>query len=132
MSWLHLTVSFDSPIMADLRAQASGPAEHLRRIARQVGMTAHPESQALFALAQPFAALPRRIENGQLDNTTLARNLYSRNGGDLFETVIGNYSIPIGHDVKALPVTVTEQVQPPMRLNPRGTTYIRPHNQLRG
>ena len=58
-----------------------------------------------------------------------ARN---RNGRDLFETVIGNYSIAMGHDVKALPVTVTEQVQPPIRLNPRGTTYLRLHHQVHG
>jgi hypothetical protein len=133
MSWLHLAVSFDSPIVVDLRAQASCPEERLFRIARQVGMTAHPRSQALFALAQPFSELLIRIENGALDNTVLARRLYmSLYGQNLFETVIGNYSIAMGHDVKALPVRVTEQGQPPIRLNPRGTTYLRLHHQVHG
>jgi hypothetical protein len=130
MSWLHLAVSFDSPIVVDLRAQASCPEERLFRIARQVGMTAHPRSQALFALAQPFSELLIRIENGELDDTVRARRLYrSPRGRNLFETVIGNYSIAMGHDVRALPVTVTEQVQAPIRLNPRGTTYPRLYHQ---
>jgi hypothetical protein len=124
MSWLHLTVSFDSPIVIDLRAQASCPEERLYRIAQRVGMTAHPRSQALFALAQPFSELLRLIENGGLDNTVQARNLYASPGGrSRLESVIGNYSIAMGYDVKALPVAVvTGQVhQPPVQLNPRGT-----------
>lgn len=133
MSWLHLAVSFNSPIVVDLRAQASCPEERLFRIARQVGMRAHSLSQALFALAQPFSELLIRVENGKLDNTVFARRLYrSLKGRSLLERVIGNYSIAMGHDVKALPATVTEQVQPPIRLNPRGTTYLRLHHQVHG
>jgi hypothetical protein len=117
MSWLHLAVSFDSPIVVDLRAQASCPEERLSRIARQVGMTAHPRSQALFALAQPFADLLKLIETGGLDNTALARDLYtSLDGRSLLETVIGNYSIAMGHDVKAPPV---EMVTGPIQTLPR-------------
>jgi len=126
MSWLHLAVSFDSPIVMDLGAQAGCVEERLYRIARRVGVTAHPRSQALFALAQPFSQLLRSIENPGFD----ARDLYRiQVGRDLSETVIGNYSIALGRDAKALPVTVTEQVQPPIRLSPRGTTYLRLHQQ---
>jgi hypothetical protein len=128
MSWLHLAVSFDSPIVINLGAQASCPEERLYRIARRVGMTANPRSHALFALAQPFSLLLRYIENPGFD----ARNLYRTPGPlyrDLLETVIGNYSIAMGRDAKALPVTLTEQAQPPIRLSPRGTTYLRLHQQ---
>jgi hypothetical protein len=128
MSWLHLAVSFDSPIVVDLRAQASCPEERLFRIARQVGMTAHSRSQALFALAQPFADLLMLIESGKFDDTALAPNLYKKKSHRrLLEKVIGNYSIAMGHDVKALAVTVTERVQPLIRLSPRGTTHLRLH-----
>jgi len=124
MSWLHLAVSFDSPIVVDLGAQASCLEERLYRIARRVGMTAHPRSQALFALAQPFSYLLRLIEVQGFD----ARNLYRTPvGRDLSETVIGNYSIAMGRDVKALPVTLTEQVQPLIQLSPRRTTHLRLH-----
>jgi hypothetical protein len=126
MSWLHLAVSFDSPIVIDLGAEASCTEERLYRIARRVGMTAHPRSQALFALAQPFSELLRYIENPGFD----ARNLYRIPGPryrDLLETVIGNYSIAMGRDAKALPVTLTEQVRPLIQLSPRRTTHLRLH-----
>ena len=124
MSWLHLAVSFDSPIVEDLGAQATCVEERLYRIARRVGMTAHPRSQALFALAQPFSYLLRLIEVQGFD----ARNLYRTPvGRDLSETVIGNYSIAMGRDAKALPVTLTEQVQPLIQLSPRRTTHLRLH-----
>jgi hypothetical protein len=125
MSWLHLAVSFDSPIVVDLRAQANCPEERLFRIARQVGMTANPRSQALFALAQPFSELLVYIEGGEYKDNALAPKLYT-SCRSLSETVIGNYSIAMGHDVKALPVTVvTGQIQPPVRLNPPRGTYPR-------
>jgi hypothetical protein len=132
MSWLHLAVSFNSPIVIDLQAQASCPEERLYGIARRVGLPADPRSQALFALAQPFSKLLTLIENGGLDNAELAQGLYTcEDGRSLLGSVIGNYSIAMGHDVKALPVTVTERVQPLIPLSSRRTTRLL-HHQMHG
>src|SRR5262249_9758270 len=64
MSWLHLAVMFNSPVVVDLRAEASSPELRLAKIGERVGIKAHPESQALFLLAQPTSFLMIAIEQG--------------------------------------------------------------------
>ena len=50
--------------MADLKAEATGPAERLAKIAARVGMTPAPRSRELFELADLMSALLRAIELG--------------------------------------------------------------------
>ena len=38
MSWLHLTLSFNTPIVRDLKADATSPAERLQKIGERVGL----------------------------------------------------------------------------------------------
>lgn len=62
MSWFHLTLENDSPIVVDLNAQAPGPAERLQKVAARVGMTPAPRSRELFELADLVSGLLRAIE----------------------------------------------------------------------
>lgn len=120
MSFLHLAVLYDSPAVVDLKATASSPEMRLQKIAERVGMTAHPKSKPFFDLAQPFSALMQAIETGSFNQPADAQLLYvpllpsPPNPANTFnptaaiaETVIDQYTLATGRDLKSLAVTVT-------------------------
>jgi hypothetical protein len=111
MSWLHLAVMFNSPVVVDLRAEASSPELRLAKIGERVGIKAHPESQALFLLSQPTSFLMIAIEQGLFNGALGAQSLYRiPRIQRVMEVIIDQYATATGRDVKARPVAV---VQPP-------------------
>ncbi len=76
MSWFHLTVEFDSPIVRDLRANGSNPAERLRAIGERVGLPSHGKAYDLFHLAEPMSRLLIAIESGSLNRPENVPLLY--------------------------------------------------------
>ncbi|MDH5620045.1 MAG: hypothetical protein OEZ11_15645 [Gammaproteobacteria bacterium] len=64
MDWLRLALSFNSPVVVDLRAQAANEAERLKKIGERVGLPAHGKSDDYFALAGDTSALLCAIEAG--------------------------------------------------------------------
>jgi hypothetical protein len=117
MSWLHLAINFNTWVVRDFRATASSAPERLSLMARQVGMTAHPKSKALFNIALPFSLLLRGIELGFFSYTLGARLLYR----DPFwqgvaRDIIGLYPEAMGKDVKASPVEITKPAGTVQRL----------------
>ena len=78
MSWFHLTLETDIPIVADLKAQATSPADRLAKIAERVGMAPAPRSRELFELADLMSALLRAIELGLFDTGRGAEALFLR------------------------------------------------------
>ena len=138
MSWLHLAVLYDSPVVQDLKATASSPEQRLAKIAERVGMTAHAKSKPLFDLAQPFSALMQAIETGSYSNTTGAALLYQLGTvtEQNAETVVDQYTLATGRDLKARAVAITGRgaTAPPPRLAPpaapraapRGNGHLRP------
>jgi hypothetical protein len=64
LSWFHLTVDFDSPLVIDLRAQGVDPSERLVKIGERVGMKPSPKSWELFQLADLMSEVLRFIELG--------------------------------------------------------------------
>lgn len=78
MSWYHLTVeNNNSPIVVALNAQASDPAERLRRIGAMVGMQPAERSRELFELADLVAAFLRLIEVNTFPNAGAAAVLFT-------------------------------------------------------
>jgi hypothetical protein len=111
MSWLHLAVMFNSPVVVDLRAEASSPELRLAKIGERVGIKTHPESQALFLLSQPASFLMVAIEQGLFNGPLGAQSLYLiPRIQRVMEVIIDQYGTAMGRDVKARPVAV---VQPP-------------------
>jgi hypothetical protein len=112
MSFLHLAVLYDSPMVQDLRAEASSPELRLQKMAERVGMSAHPKSKALFDLAGPFSKLLQSIETGKYNTAANTPLLYaelpptaiSRNA----ENVIDQYTLATGHDLKSLAVSAVK------------------------
>jgi hypothetical protein len=76
MSWFHLTLETDTPIVIDLKAEATNPADRLAKIAQRVGMVSAPRARELFELSDLMSALLRAIEVGLFDAGTDAETLY--------------------------------------------------------
>jgi hypothetical protein len=143
MSFLHLAVFYDSPMVQDLRAEGSSPEMRLQKIAERVGMTAHPKSKALFDLAGPFSKLMQLIETARYNNAQFTPELYQEQPAPTrvsrtAEDVIDQYTLATGHDLKAVPVSVVQravtsslpapkrETPPPQLAAPRANGHPRP------
>ena len=112
MSWLHLAVMYDSPVVVDLKATASSPEQRLAKLADRVGLKAHTKAKPLFDLAQPFSFLLQAIETGHFNTSGNAALFYAI--GNVVEmnaeVVIDQYSLATGRDLKA--TSVAERQRP--------------------
>jgi hypothetical protein len=105
MSWFHLTLEFDSPIVRSLRAEAVGPENRLYKIAERVGLPAHGLSKSFFDIADPISRLLIQIEMGTYNHIEASRTLYDPNIPGSPErdirTIITHWTAITGRDVKA-------------------------------
>jgi hypothetical protein len=76
LGWIELTLSGDTPVVRDLRAQATSASDRLRIIGERVGMAAHSRSAALFSMAQELSLFLRVIEAGLVTGPEVAWLLY--------------------------------------------------------
>lgn len=107
MSWFHLSVEFNSPIVVALRAQASSSQQRLNKIAERVGMPAHGKSKNFFDLSDPMSQLLTQIEVGTYNDPGAVGALYQAGTvQDDMRTIITHWSITTGHDMKAGKSTV--------------------------
>ncbi len=80
MSWFHLTVESDTPIVVDLKAEGTSAADRLAKIAQRVGMAPAARARELFELSDLMSALLRAIELGLYDTGDAAQTLFLRFG----------------------------------------------------
>jgi hypothetical protein len=76
LGWIELTLSIDTPVVLDLRAQATSPGDRLRLIGERVGLPAHGKSAALFSMAPEISMFLRTIESGVVKGPQTAWLLY--------------------------------------------------------
>jgi hypothetical protein len=108
MSWFHLTVSFDSPIILALRAEAASPEQRLFKIALRVGLPAHGLSKSLFDIADPLSRILILIESGELNSLPVDPDPpFAPNVQEDLNTIITHWSIITGRDMKARKVAST-------------------------
>lgn len=128
LGWLELTLSSDTPVVADLRAQATTAADRLRLIGERVGLAPHSRATSLFAMASEFSLLLRALEAGFVTSATTAWVLYATQPppsatpttppvaplGDASRRVITEWSAASGKDLKkqAVPVQVGRAPRP--------------------
>jgi hypothetical protein len=124
MSWLHLAVSYDSPIVLDLGAgmgALGSAADRLGRIADKVAhvtgdsqLTVHPAAQAMFDLSGPLSLLMRLTELGLFNTQAGATWLYLNPfGAALMRQVLALYPLAMGQDLKATKVAVVKPAAGP-------------------
>jgi hypothetical protein len=110
LSWFHLTVDSNLPIIQDLRAQATSPEERLFKIAQRVGLPAHGLSKNYFDIADSISRILIEIETGLFNDPGAAPALYTPAPGgggpdEAMRTIIRHWSIITGREMKARRVT---------------------------
>jgi hypothetical protein len=102
LSWFHLTLEWDNPIIQDLKANASHPAERLRKIGERVGIAPHPRSRDLMEMAQEASTILRFVELEEFSTDTKAEALYANPGPirDDMLKLINHWSLATGRNVK--------------------------------
>lgn len=105
LSWVELTLSANTPVVIDLRAQATSPSDRLRMIGERVGLAPHSKSAALFSMAADLSIFLRVVESGIVNDPTLAWVFYlERQPPNLPPPVPPNlpHPLPIGDHTRRL------------------------------
>jgi hypothetical protein len=120
MSWFHLTLMSDTPIVVDLKASASSPEERLRKLGERVDLKPHRKSEQYFAMADAASQILIAIEARQFANPLGVRTLYAETTPPApanqvranAMTVIAQWSIASGRDLKASKVIASGRPMP--------------------
>jgi len=113
MSWFHMTIEFDSPIVRSLRAEATGVEQRLFKIAERVGLPAHGLSKHFFDIADDISRILIEIEDGRYNDPAAAPLLYTPAGPPggppspeaAMRNIITHWTAITGRDVKARKVS---------------------------
>ncbi|MVT55294.1 hypothetical protein GPL17_33215 [Bradyrhizobium yuanmingense] len=109
MSWLHMALEQDTPIIQDLEAQATAPEDRLAKVGNRVGMPAHGRSRSFLILADTLSQFLITIEVGGFATLAQAQTLYTVPATRaLMQEIITHYSVATGRDIKASAIAVTE------------------------
>lgn len=76
MAWAELSISFNTPLVKDLNADATSPGARLKLLGDRVGLPAHPYSDALLSMSTEFSLFLRTIEADVIKNSSDAALLY--------------------------------------------------------
>lgn len=120
MSWFHLTLMSDTPIVVDLKAAASSPEERLRKLGERVDLKPHRKSEQYFAMADAASQILIALEARQFANPLGVRTLYAGTTPPAppnqvranAMTVIAQWSIASGRDLKASKVIPSGRPMP--------------------
>jgi hypothetical protein len=117
MSWFHLSVEFNSPIVASLRAEGTSEEERLNKIAERVNSPAHAKSHDFFRLADPLSRLLTQIEIGTYNDLPAIPALYTPG-----TTASPN---PVESDVRLIITYWSYATDRNMKEKPRSVTFDR-------
>lgn len=126
VGWVQLSLDNNTPVVVDLRAQATSPADRLKVIGERVGLPAHSKSAALMSMAADFSLLLRTIEAGVIAGPQFAWVLYASVPppgsppppagpaplGPNARRVITEWSAATGRDIKSRKVPVEVRGRP--------------------
>jgi hypothetical protein len=76
MGWAELTVSSNTPVVNDLRAQAASAADRLRVIGERVNLLPHSKANSFFGMAAELSLLLRALEAGWVTDSGRSWLLY--------------------------------------------------------
>ncbi len=109
MSWMQLTLEFNSPIVQSLRAEGTSPEQRLHKMAQRVGKPAHALSKNFFDMADAISRILILIETGRYNTENNVAELYTDGVGpkDDVQKIITHWSITTGHELKAKKVVAS-------------------------
>lgn len=99
LGWIDLTLSSNTPVVLDLRAEASSPGDRLRLIGERVGLAAHTRSASFFAMASELSLLLRTLEAGFVTGPGYAWLLYSAAVPPGMTPPVGG-AVPLGNEAR--------------------------------
>ncbi|MBK9306036.1 MAG: hypothetical protein IPM58_02850 [Nitrospira sp.] len=104
MSWFHLTLEQDNPVVRDLRAEGPSPEQRLFNIAKRVGCPAHSKSEQFFRMAPLLSQLLNVIESDGVGRASDARILYDAAAPgslrNLNFQIIADWEQSSGHNIR--------------------------------
>jgi hypothetical protein len=106
MSWFHLTLESDTPIVDSLRANTTGTEQRLFKIAERVGLPAHGLSKHFFSIADPLSRILTQIEVGTYNDADAVPALFTPvsvvdSPEAAMRQIITDWTAITGRDVKA-------------------------------
>lgn len=123
LGWVELTLSADTPVVVDLRAQATSPADRLRLIGERVALAPHSKSAALFSMCAELSMFLRYVESGAITGPNQAWLLYQPASfnpsaiGDETRRVITEWAAATGKDLKTRARAVEVKARPMVGMN---------------
>jgi len=115
LGWMELTLSTNTPVVIDLRAQATSPGDRLKIIGERVGLAPHTRASSFFSMAADLSQVLRTIESGVITGPGSSWILYQTGGGGLgpqSRRVITEWSAATGKDLKIRARPVEVRVRP--------------------
>jgi hypothetical protein len=111
MSWFHLTLEFDSPIVVSLRAEGTSEEERLKKIAERVNLPAHGKSYYFFLLADRMSWILTQIELGTYNQADAVEALYRKDSPveATMRSIINYWTQATGRNMKEKTRVVTIQ-----------------------
>jgi hypothetical protein len=99
--WFMHAISYNSPIVVEMGAEAVSAAERLNILGRKVGMSPSSKTSSFLELAPLMATLLRIIELDEIDGIYLAciANPTTKEYA-LINSIIYNYQLSTGRDIK--------------------------------
>lgn len=76
MGWVDLTLSGNTPVVVNLRAEATSAGDRLRTIGERVGLPAHSRASSFFAMAAELSLFLRALEAGWVNSAGTAWLFY--------------------------------------------------------
>jgi hypothetical protein len=122
LGWLSLSLDSNTPVVVDLRAQATSPADRLKIIGERVRLAPHSRSAALISMAEELSLLLRTIEADVVTGPEFSWVLYASIApinstitplGPTSRRVITEWSAATGRDMKARKAPVAVQGRQP-------------------
>jgi hypothetical protein len=111
MSWFHLALAQDTPVVRALKADAESPGDRLRKIGERVGVPIHARADNYFNMAFPISNVLTFIETDpNAADPAQAPGYYMPGGPNPqlpadMRTIITHWSAATGRDIKATRVT---------------------------
>jgi hypothetical protein len=112
LSWFHLTLEYNSPIIAAFGINEQSPAQRLFALANIVGVPANGLSENLFRLADNMSLLLTLIETGVFNDEANVKELYTGSTPlvNMLKQIIFNYSQVTGRDLKVRAVKTADSM----------------------
>jgi hypothetical protein len=139
LSWFHLTVDLDSPVIIDLRSQGTDAADRLIKLGDRVGIRPPAHARELFEMAELVSGLVRFIELGYFNTPANVQALYAAPSQlrDDVQRIIDLWEMATGSTLKAPAVRVVGQAGAPVRMGAPSARSLhqpasRPHSPRPG